>query len=110
MIYDRHRSWSSEPALKSGRFIRTSRSPVALPPGSAAGKNEFTAETKAGVDHPPGIWFDEPTREMTFYSEAYDESYTLLQLGNYGGGPWLAESHVEDTYERFTSGGREVET
>jgi hypothetical protein len=97
-------SWSSEPALKTGRFIRTSRGTVAVPPGSAVGRNEFTAETKAGVDHPAGVWFDEPTREMTFHSDTYDVSYTLLHLGNYGGGYWFAEPRVEDTYERFTGG------
>ena len=97
-------SWSSEPAIRTGRFIRTSRGPVALPPGSAAGKNEFTAETKAGVNYPPGVWFDEPTCEMTFHSDTYDESYTLLHLAHDVGGPWLAESHVEDTYERFNRG------
>ena len=97
-------SWSSEPALNTGRFIRTSRGAIAVPPGSAVGRNEFTAETKAGVDHPAGVWFDEPTREMTFHSDTYDESYSLLHLGTYDRGPWLAEAHVEDTYGRFNGG------
>ena len=42
-------SWSSKPALVSGCFIRTSRGPSELPPGSAVARNEFTPETKAGV-------------------------------------------------------------
>jgi len=97
-------SWSSQPALQSRCFIRTSRGPVTLPPGSAVGRSEFTAETKAGVDHPAGVWFNEPVRELSFRAEKYDLNYTLLHLGNIDRGPWLEESHVEDTYERFNSG------
>ena len=97
-------SWSSKPALLSGCFIRTSRGPVALPPGSAVGQNQFTAETKAGVDHPAGIWFNEPVRELSFRTDKYDLNYTLLHLGNISRGPWLAEVHVEDTFDRFNGG------
>lgn len=97
-------SWPSKSALQSGRFIRTSRGPVELPPGSAVGRSEFTLETKAGVDHPAGIWFAEPVRELSFRAEKYDMNYTLLHLGNIGYGPLIAEPHVEDTYERFIGG------
>jgi len=97
-------SWSSKPALQSRCFIRTSRGPVILPPGSAVGRNEFTAETKAGVDHPAGIWFNEPVRELSFHAEKYDLSYTLLHLGDIDRGPWPVESHVEDAYERLNGG------
>jgi hypothetical protein len=94
-------AWSSTPALQSGCFIRTSRGPVELPSGSAVGRCEFTPETKAGVDHPPGIWFNEPVRELSFRIEKYNLNYTLLHFGNIGSGPSLAEPHVEDTYDRF---------
>lgn len=97
-------SWSSEPALLSGCFIRTSRGPVELPLGSAVGRSEFTPESRAGVDHPPGIWFNEPVRELSFRVEKYDLNYTLLHLGNTDRGPWLAEPHVEDTFDRFNGG------
>lgn len=95
-------SWSSGPALQSGRFIRASRGPVLLPPGSAVGRNELTAEAKSGVDHPAGVWFDEPTRELSFRAEKYDLNYTLLHLGNLDCAPWLTEPYIEDTYDRFT--------
>ncbi len=97
-------SWSSKPALLSRCFIRTSRGPVVLPPGSSVGQNQFTAKTKAGVDHPAGIWFNEPVRELSFRTDKYDLNYTLLHLGNIDRGPWLAEAHVEDTYDRFNGG------
>ena len=66
--------------------------------------NQFTAETKAGVDHPAEIWFNEPVRELSFRTDKYDLNYTLLHLGNILRGPWLAEVHVEDTFDRFNGG------
>jgi len=93
-------SWSSKSALLSGCFIRTSRGPVELPPGSAVGRSEFTPETKAGVDHSAGIWFNEPVRELSFHSEKHDVSYTLLHFGTAQVAP-IAEPHVEDVYDRF---------
>jgi hypothetical protein len=93
-------SWSSMPALRTGGFIRTSRGPVALPPESAVGRNQFTAETKTGIDHPVGVWFNEPVRELSFHVDKYDLNYTLLHLGNVDRGPWLAETHIEDAFER----------
>lgn len=75
-------AWSSTPALQSGCFIRTSRGPVELPSGSTVSRREFTPETKAGVDHPPGVWFNEPVRELSFRIEKYDINYTLLHFGN----------------------------
>jgi hypothetical protein len=94
-------AWASSPALKSGRYISTSRSPFELPSGSAVGRNEFTAETKAGIDHPSGVWFNEPVREHSFRTERYNLNYTLLHFGNIGSGPPIAEPHVEDTFDRF---------
>lgn len=97
-------AWSSAPALESGRYIRTSRGPVELPSGSAVGRNEFNPETKAGVDHPPGIWFDEPVRELSFRAEKYNLNYTLLHFGNIDRSHHLAEPHVEDTFDRLNGG------
>ena len=73
-------AWSSTPALKTGRFIGTSCGPVALPPGSAVARQEFSVETKSGIDHPAGIWCNEAVRELSFYSDKYDQSYTLLHF------------------------------
>jgi hypothetical protein len=94
-------AWSSAPAFASGRFIRTSRGPVPVPDGSAVGQNLFTAETKAGVDHLSGVWFDEPVREHSFRAEKYDLNYTLLHLGSRDRGAGFAEPDVEDAYDRF---------
>jgi hypothetical protein len=94
-------AWSSDTALKSGRYLRTSGSPVAVPALSMVGRAEFTDEARAGVDHPAGIWFEEPVKEMTLRSETYDLNYTLLHFANELRAFGLAEEHVPDTYDRF---------
>lgn len=95
-------SWSSNPALVSGAVIRTSRGPVPLPSGSAAGQEYFTPEARAGIQHEGGVWFNERVREFTFRSEKYDTTYTLLHLGDAEPRRWSGdETHLEDTYERF---------
>ncbi|QQN63441.1 ImmA/IrrE family metallo-endopeptidase [Bradyrhizobium diazoefficiens] len=86
-------SWSSERALTTGAFIRTSRGPMELPPASAAGRELFTPEARTGVDHPTGVWFDEPARELSFKSERYDAAYTLLYLGDDPGWNRVARRH-----------------
>lgn len=98
-------SWASQPALASGAFIRTSPGPVALPAESSAGQEHFTPEARAGVDHSPGVWFNESVRELTFRSERYDTVYTLLHLGNPEPRQWDSEAPLEDTYDRFLRNG-----
>ncbi len=99
-------AWSSEPALKTGRYFRTSGSPAELPPLSAVGRRAFTDDTRAGINHPAGVWFDEPVRELSIRSTRYDLNYTLLHLSNDIQHVGLAEPHVEDTFDRFDMGAR----
>ena len=98
-------AWSSEPALKTGRFIRTSHRAVEMPAGSAAAREAYSDETKAGIDQPPGVWFDERCFEMTIQSRRYDLTYTLVHFGAYEG-PFIPddEDATQDTYERFVAG------
>jgi hypothetical protein len=98
-------AWSSEPALKSGRYFRTSGPPVAVPPLSSVGRAEFNDDTRSGVNQAAGIWFDEPVKELSMRSARYDLNYTLLHFGDDGRGFALAEPHVEDTFDRFATGG-----
>ncbi len=74
-------SRSSEPALKSGAFIRTTRGPVELPACSLAARQDMTFDNRAGMNLPPGVWFPEEVKEMTVFSEQYDMIVTLLLLG-----------------------------
>src|SRR4029077_19487087 len=62
--------WSraSEMALKTGAFFRTSGAPVEIPVASLAATQDQLVDGRAGLDHQPGIWFNEPVREMTIFS------------------------------------------
>ena len=99
-------AWSSELALKTGRYFGTSGSPVEVPQLSSVGRAEFNNETRSGVHQPANVWFDEPVKELSIRSKKYDLNYTLLHLSNETQHVGLAEPHVEDTYDRFSVGGR----
>ncbi len=73
---------SSEPALKSGAFFRTSAGPIEIPAGSLAARQDTLIDGRLGVDIPAGVWFREPVREMTIFAEQYDFAVTLLLLEN----------------------------
>jgi hypothetical protein len=47
-------SWSSDPALKSGRFIRTRQNVFELPSRAIAVMRDFSKEAKAGIEQPVG--------------------------------------------------------
>ena len=74
--------WSraSGMALKTGAFFRTSGSPVEIPAASIAATQDQLIDGRAGVEHGPGVWFAEQSREMTIFSEQYDFTITLLLL------------------------------
>ena len=73
---------SSEAAFKSKRYIKTSGEPYEIPAGAvAAAEPPFEMDGRA-VEHPAGVWFDEPVEETSIFSEMYDEStITLLHFG-----------------------------
>ena len=100
-----HWAKSSDPALKSGRYIRTKNAVFELPDKASARRQEFTDEAKAGIRQEPGVWFGEPVTEMCLRSDRYDQEMTLLHFG-------AADMHFddgvseEDTYERFVRKGQ----
>ncbi len=71
---------SSEAAFKSGIYIKTSGLVVAVPDTSIAARPDAFAGARVGVNHPPGVWFAEPCREMSIVSENYDFTLSLIQL------------------------------
>lgn len=73
-------SRSSEPAFRSGLYFRTSGRPVQVPERSVANRPAAFASAKTGIDHPDGVWFTEPCREMTIASEQYEFTLSLLQF------------------------------
>lgn len=71
---------SSEPALKSEVFFRTSVGPIEIPAASLPIKQDLLVDGRATIDHDTGVWFREPVREMTVFAEQYDFAISLLLL------------------------------
>lgn len=97
--------WSraSEAAAKTGAVFRTSGSPVEIPPQSHAATQDQLIDGRAGILHPPGVWFREDVREMTIFSEQYNFTISLLLLEDRDRYFQLESDPEEDTYDRFTS-------
>jgi hypothetical protein len=94
-------SRSSERALKTGAFFRTSRGPIELPSESLACRQDILIDGRAGIQLNAGVWFNEPVREMTIFAEQYDFTVSLLLLENETRVFQDADSEI-DTYEKFT--------
>jgi hypothetical protein len=94
-------SRSSDTALKTGTFFRTSGAPVEIPAASLAATRDQLVDGRSGVLHGPGVWFAEDVREMTIFSEQYDFTVTLLLLEDHGRYVRLEPAPEEDTYDRF---------
>ena len=97
-----HWAWSSTPAYKSGRYIKTKNVAYELPGKATAARREFTDEAKSGIEHASGVWFDEPVIEMCIRSTLYDQEITLLHFGKIDRS-FHATVREQDTFEPFTS-------
>jgi Zn-dependent peptidase ImmA (M78 family) len=93
---------SSEPAFKTGRFIRTSGAPFELPSTSCVGRDDFSDEARQGMSHPANVWFAEPVEEISIRSDRFDQAFTILHLGREVRGYSTPELGIEDTFDRFT--------
>jgi hypothetical protein len=92
----------SEPALKSGAYIRSKGLVVPLPGGSVAGGGFGDSELRASVELPAGVWFpNEPVTEMTIVSDRFDMTLSLLLLENTHSGVGLDEDVDEDVFDRI---------
>ena len=76
--------WSraSEAAFKTGAFFRTFRNTIQIPERSLVAQQDMLADNRSGVQHRPGVWFDESVKEMTVFSDQYDFAISLLLLGD----------------------------
>lgn len=52
-----------------------------MPSASLLGRADFADIGREGVDHPPGVWFNEDCTEITFHSDKYDQSLAILHFG-----------------------------
>jgi hypothetical protein len=100
---------SSERALKTGAFFRTSAGPIEIPGASLASRQTLLVDGRATMDHAHGVWFREPAREMTIFAEQYDFAISLLLLEDSVPFTELEEQTETDTYERLVPGERRRE-
>jgi hypothetical protein len=96
-------SRSSDAALKTGAFFRTSQGPIEVPPTSLVGRKDLLIDGKVGINMGPGTWFPEETCEMTIFAEQYDFVVTLLLLSNEVRYEPVEADTEQDTYDRFVS-------
>lgn len=93
---------SSDPAFKSGAFIKTSGQIVSVPAGSVAACPQAFSDPRLGVDLEAGIWFRESCREMSIVSEHYDFTISLIHLDDAGSkGAFEVESEPESLDEKI---------
>ncbi len=99
---------SSEPALKTGAFFRTSKGPIETPQTSLASQPSLLVEGRGMIDHAKNVWFSEPARELALFAEHYDFTVSLLLLDDHASfiSPNLEEP---DTYDKFVPAERRRE-
>lgn len=73
---------SSDAALKTKAYFKTSLGPIEVPAKSLVGRHDLAADVRSGIDLPADVWFKEPVREMTIFAEHYDFAISLLMLSN----------------------------
>jgi hypothetical protein len=91
---------SSEPALKTGAFFRTSNGPIELSQYSLPLNPQYMTDGKGEMDHPKGVWLGEPVREVAISAEQYDFSLSLLLLEDSSPRDFAEDSEL-DTYDRM---------
>ena len=94
---------SSERALRTKAYFRTSQGPVEIPAASHAATQDQLIDGRIGVRHGGGVWFAEPVHEMTIFAEQYDFVISLLLLES-DFSTWQTEASEPDTFDRMSRG------
>lgn len=100
---------SSESALRTGAFFRTSAGPIEIPAAALPLRPELLIDGRASIDHGHGVWLREPVSETTVFAEQYDFSLSLLLLED---ARYVSHDDGEpesDTYDRFVPAERRRE-
>ncbi|MGP9790964.1 ImmA/IrrE family metallo-endopeptidase [Roseinatronobacter sp. NSM] len=99
-----HWAWSSDPALRTGAYFKTSgRPPIEIPRSSIPAMDAELVRRKATREHDAGIWFKEPCIEHALVSEVHDFALSLLHLGDAASRFELSEEPEQETYDRMIS-------
>ncbi|MGH6866007.1 MAG: ImmA/IrrE family metallo-endopeptidase [Methyloceanibacter sp.] len=97
---------SSDPALRTGAFFRTSAGPVEIPATALPLQPGLLVDGRGSIDHPAGVWLRESAKETTVFAEQYDFSLSLLLLED---ARYVFHDEGEpdsDTYDRFVPAAR----
>ena len=93
---------SSDAALRTGAFFRTSQGPIEIPATSLPQQTQLLVDGRGALDHRAGVWLREPVREMTLVAEQYDFAVSLLALS--AAPPRFAEALDDpDAYDRLAA-------
>ncbi len=100
---------ASKAAFQSGVFTRSG---MEIPDGSIAalGPRVLQPGDDCAVAHPSGVWTfsrgPEPARELTFFSERFRMSVSLLHFDDDGRGAEINEEEPWDAFDQFTANGQ----
>jgi len=92
---------SSERALKTRAYFRTSGAPVELPDRSLAAQQDLLLGGSGSMKHDGSVWFAEPVHEMSLYAEQYEFGLSLLLLEDDVDWRTFGSEREKDTYDRF---------
>ncbi len=94
---------SSKPAYRTGLFIRTRKAPPhEIPTNSLMSRDDLADRGRDGVDHPAGVWFNEPCTEIALHSDKYDQSLALLHYSKSDPRFSIDEEPEQDAFDRFS--------
>jgi len=98
-------AWSSDAALKSGRFFRTrGRQPIAVPAASPASGGVSLDGSNVTVEHLAGVWFPEPVVEHLLVSDRFDFGISLLHMAGVASPHFDEGDDPEDVVEHIGRG------
>ncbi|MBV5262629.1 ImmA/IrrE family metallo-endopeptidase [Pinisolibacter sp. B13] len=100
-----HWAKPSDPALKSGRFIRTKNTVYELPSQAFAARRDYSDAALTGVVQQAGVWFPEPVHEICLRSDRYDQEITVLQF-EADSPRFQAEEEENDVFDLFVRNGQ----
>jgi hypothetical protein len=99
-------SWSSAAAHRTGCFFRTSGPPQPIHEATGAARPDLANECRAGMTHPPGVWFDEAVEEFTVHARRHEQVISILQMGDAKPRWFPGEEPEPDVVDRFEASKR----
>ena len=96
-------SRSSNPAFKSGRYLRTTDTTIAIPENTLHSNLKNLNANNQKLVHDANVWIPEPCEEVSLISDRYDFVISLLHLDDTVESYDMEEEAEEDTFDRIVS-------